>query len=180
MPSVVYASQENQERVVNAPMQKNLSGHTGTTFHNGRLQYLAEYDVTARILGKKYYYSGKESEVSPLDLVLGWGRMSNPSIYSQFRITQQNRFYRWWTSAYPIPRREIEMSSVNMHVIPANDEVLNALDKLKKGDLVRLKGYLVHYKEGDSRKWWAWKSSLVRTDVGDGACELMYVEQVLL
>ncbi len=168
------------QQVWEEPKQKNLSGLSKKPFQSGHLKLLAEYQITARVLSSKYYYMGKNATIAPLDLAVGWGAMADPNVYNKIQVTQSNRFYRWWTERYPIPRLDIERKSVNMHIIPANAEVAKKLKHAKKHRILTMKGYLVHYREGDSRRWWEWKSSMVRSDTGDGACELMYVEDVII
>ncbi|NOY05236.1 MAG: hypothetical protein GXO82_01150 [Chlorobi bacterium] len=64
-----------------------------------------------------------------------------------------------------------------MHIIPASEKVESRLDDVYRGSIVTLSGYLVKVTaEGD----WRWKSSLTRNDVGDGACELFWVEKILV
>jgi hypothetical protein len=56
--------------------------------------------------------------------------------------------------------------------------VLHRLRSVAGGDIIELRGYLVEVTAPDG---WHWRSSLSRTDSGDGACELMWVtEQITL
>lgn len=75
----------------------------------------------------------------------------------------------------PIPRREIETHSANMHMIPANDSVARSLARVGKDDRIRLSGKLVRIEADDG---WRWVSSLSREDTGAGACELVWVESL--
>jgi hypothetical protein len=68
----------------------------------------------------------------------------------------------------------IEISSANEHCIPATPEIKKALLKIKKYDLVTIKGYLVSAK----KKNWSWVSSLTRRDTGANSCELIWVTEV--
>lgn len=145
--------------------------------YNGyRLRALAEYALTARVLGREEYRRGREADLSPLDLALGWGPMADESVLASITITQSNRFYFWKTPAYPIPRADIEEHSANVHLIPADTAVARALDAVGEGQVVGLRGYLVEARAGDG---WTWRSSLRRSDTGRGACELFYVQAVL-
>jgi hypothetical protein len=63
-------------------------------------------------------------------------------------------------------------SSANMHLVPANDAVADALAAVDAGDRVRIDGWLVQI---DATDGWRWRSSLTREDSGAGACELIYV-----
>lgn len=159
------------------PVQNNLSGLRKVKFGQGHLELLAEFDVAARVLDKNNYHVGKEASVAPLDLTLGWKKMAVPAVYGPLNVRNSNRWYHYsWKGAPPIPEREIIASSANMHIIPADKSVRAVMDAVKKGQIVRLRGYLVEYKEGDDRSWWRWRSSLSRTDTGDGSCEQFYVE----
>src|SRR5690606_9037265 len=129
------------------------------------------------VLGVKQYSTGREAEVSPLDLAVGWGPMSDSSVLERINISQGNRFYYWSTRDFPIPRREIERNSTNMHMIPATPDLEAKLRKVRQGQVVSVKGKLVEVKAPDG---WHWKSSLTRDDTGDGACEVVYVEDLVL
>ncbi|MGB0371510.1 MAG: hypothetical protein ACPGN3_09170 [Opitutales bacterium] len=134
------------------------------------------FEMEARILSRKNYHWGKEADLSPVDLALGWGRMSDPKIAEQIDVSQAKRWYKWRVRDYPpIPMREIQTHSANMHMIPANDEALKSLIRLKKGMDIKLSGHLVWV---SGEKGWKWQSSLTREDTGDGACEIVLVESI--
>lgn len=137
------------------------------------IEPLARFEVEARVLGAKRYRRGRESELSPVDLALGWGPMSDEAVLDHLDISQSRRFYRWQARTLPIPRQEISRNSANMHLIPATDEVRAALLKVRPGEIVRFSGYLVQIRADDG---WYWRSSLTRNDVGGGACEVVWVE----
>jgi hypothetical protein len=125
-------------------------------------------------LSKKKYRSGREAELSPFDLALGWGRMSDEDVLASIKIKQSGRFYYWSVKKFPIPRKEIERGSANTHIIPADDDIEKQLRKVRKGHIVDIKGYLVKVTAKDG---WRWKSSLTRKDTGAGACEVLFAEE---
>ncbi len=135
----------------------------------------AHFDITARVLSRKDYSSGADAELIPLDLALGWGRMSDSEVLAKIDISQSGRFYYWHVKEFPIPRREIETSSANMHMIPADADVKRQLEQVRAGQLVRIEGFLVDASRADG---WHWNTSMTRDDTGAGACELVYVERV--
>lgn len=65
----------------------------------------------------------------------------------------------------------------NTHVLAASDDVYSQITSLRRGDQIRLRGALVNYYRTDWGPHWR-KSSLTRTDTGNGACEVMFVESV--
>lgn len=49
--------------------------------------------------------------------------------------------------------------------------VADALDAIRKGDNVRIDGWLIKASATDG---WRWRSSTTRDDTGGGACEVIY------
>ena len=156
-----------------APLQSPVpAGVAAFRLKPATLQPLAGFSVDARVLSRQDYRSGRESDLSPTDLALGWGRMRDDAVLARLDVSQSGRWYMYrWSDAPPIPVDEIVRSSANMHVIPANEAVARALDRVREGDRVRMDGWLV---EADAPDGWTWRSSLTREDSGDGACEVVY------
>jgi hypothetical protein len=158
------------------PIQNTASPSVAITIDGYRLEPLANYEIEARVLGREAYRTGREAELSPLDLALGWGAMSDSAVLSQLSISQGGRFYFYrWQNQPPIPSDEIAEHSANIHLIPANDYIRDALDAVRVGQVVRMRGQLVEARASDG---WKWRSSLTRNDTGAGACELFRVEHL--
>ena len=160
-----------------APVQAPVRGLRPFTHSGSTITPLAHFDLTARVLHSKRYRFDGESHLAPVDLALGWGRMSDSAVLDRIDISQSNRFYFWRTENYPIPRDEIVSSSANMHIIPAADAVRARLRSVRRGHVVALRGYLVMAK---SEKGGVWLSSMTRGDSGNGACELFWVEAITI
>lgn len=158
-----------------SPMQQSLPGPVRFERDGHQVEALASFDITARVLGVARYSVDRAAQVSPVDFALGWGRMSDSAVLDRVEISQSGRFYYWRVRDFPIPRREIESSSANMHMIPASDPVGAQLRAVRVGQIVRLRGYLVQVQGRDG---WRWVSSLTREDTGAGACEVIWVESV--
>lgn len=140
-----------------------------------RIHPLARFEIEARVLSKQTYRFDREAELAPVDLALGWGRMSDSAVLAGLDIEQRHRFYYWYTKTFPIPRREIETHSANMHLIPANRLIEKKLKAVRRGNIVKLSGFLAEAQAADG---WRWTSSLTREDTGNGACELIWVERL--
>lgn len=135
----------------------------------------AQFDLVARVLSTERYRFDAGAALVPEDFALGWGRMSDSAVLKDIDISQSGRFYYWHVEQFPIPRREIETHSANMHLIPADAGVHRALERVRVGQVVALDGLLV---DADRADGWHWRTSLTRDDTGDGACELFYVMAV--
>jgi len=159
------------------PSQIGLPADT-PVFQQGafRLKPLAVFSIDARVLHRRVYRFDHESALAPVDLALGWGPMSDQRVLDQLSISQSARFY-WYRYANPPPisKDEIISHSTNIHIIPSTPAIAKQCRWLRAGSLVRLTGDLV---EASGPGINAWKSSLSRTDSGDGACELMWVKEL--
>jgi hypothetical protein len=141
-------------------------------FKGYTLQPLQDFTIEARVLGSETYRSDREAELSPVDLALGWGPMSDSAVLDKVKISQSSRFYHWSVDEFPIPRQEIERSSANIHMISADDTIERRLKGVRPGQVVRIDGWLVEARGTDG---WRWRSSLTRDDTGAGACEVIFV-----
>jgi hypothetical protein len=138
---------------------------------------LADFHLRARILRTEPYWFDHGAAVSPLDLAVGWGSMSDQAALDELSISQDQRWYTWRPvhNNFPLPSEEIVSHSANIHVIPSTAEIKKQLRALRSGDIAELDGDLVEVQTADGGKW---TSSLSRTDRGGGACELLWVRTV--
>jgi hypothetical protein len=141
-----------------------------------KLTGVARYALRARVLGTKRYWSGRGTQLVPVDVALGWGPMSDEAVLGAMRLSQSNRFFFYeWDNTPPIPANEIMTHASNNHVIAANAEVARAVKALRPGQITQMQGWLV---EAAGPNGFRWGTSRRRDDTGDGACELFYVESI--
>lgn len=160
------------------PLQREPDRPTVFSVNGYELRTLRAFALKARVLAVEHYRSGRESDLSPMDIAFGWGRMADPAVVDRLSISQSGRWYTWrYSGTPPLPQREIETSSANMHLIPASRDVARALGEARKGRIVSLSGYLV---EARAKDGWSWVSSLTRDDTGNGSCELVFVQAIEL
>jgi len=128
-----------------------------------------------RILGSKTYTDDEQAKFSPIDYAVSWGLFAEPEIARHISVNQYDRFLNWKMDKVPVPTEQAMQMVSNMHIIPANPQIAQQIQKVKRGDLVRLQGDLVEIKDKDL----VWRSSLTPTDTGDGACELFRVNSIV-
>ena len=160
--------------VDSVPEQVNTKGSKVLDHKGYTLITKAAVKVRARVLGKERYYFDDGADVVPVDLALGWKDMSDQSVLDHLKIWQSNRFYYWRTREdyLPVSRDKIEHNSSNWHMIPSTDEIEDKLKSVSKGDIVSFEGFLVDVtKKGGFMR----DTSMVRTDTGPGACEIVFV-----
>jgi hypothetical protein len=160
-------------KITDEPKQTSIVKAEPFDFKSYQITPLASFVIKAKVLSKNGYLLGRESDISPIDLALGWKNMSDEKVLNQIEITQSGRWYYWQVKDFPIPRTEIETQSANMHLIPASDAIESMIKQVKQGQIIEMSGYLVRV---DAKDDWHWLSSLTRNDRGANACELVYVE----
>jgi hypothetical protein len=163
-PGVLVAEEPLQEDYRPLPLPFAHEGYV--------IQPLAAFGLEARVLSRRDYRWDSMAGLVPTDLALGWGRMSDTAVLDGLSIGQGDRYYSWSTAVLPIPRREIETHSANMHLIPADAAVARVLARVRPGSVIRLEGELVEVR---SPRGWSIRSSTTREDTGAGACEVIWV-----
>lgn len=138
----------------------------------------ARFEIRARVLSTEPYYMRRDGDLSPIDLALGWGVMSDQAVLDRIDISQSSRWYRTrYELPAPVSDQQIIANSSNMHMIPAGRSIEKALKRLREGDIITIRGHLV---DVDHDSGWWWRTSMSRTDTGDGACEIVYVESLVV
>jgi hypothetical protein len=137
---------------------------------------LAKFSMRARVLHTKRYWFGRETDLVPVDIAFGWGKMSDQNLLDLMDIDQDDRFYFWhYNQNIPVTPEYIISHSGNMHLIPATDEISSKIKSVRENDIVYLEGYLVKVNATDG---WHWLSSTSLSDTGRGACKLIWVQNI--
>lgn len=146
--------------------------------------YEYKYEVDALVISAKSYSAGGiESDLAPKDIAFAWGTVAELNEEVDFNWSQSNRWCNWHIYTDEELAKvggvsAVDRQSSNNHIIPANDAVKKNLKKVKKGDHLKLKGYLVSINGTKSDKTFYWNSSTTREDSGDGACEVIYTTSI--
>lgn len=138
------------------------------------------YDISAEVKSVCTYGSDWNSSLSPIDFALAWGGLTEDKTRGHIKYSQSNRWYYYeYGAESPYEKNYIKDHSANHHILPATENLKRAVLSVKKGQRIRLKGSLVFVdgKSGGGQTVW-WRSSLTRTDEGDGACEVLWVTEM--
>jgi hypothetical protein len=160
------------------PVQRDLDPPTRFDARGYTFVARARYDIAARVLRKEIYRLDGGAGVAPVDLAVGWGPMSDTRVIDQLEFSQMGRFFYWKPrngNDFALPPDVLVTHAAQMHLVPASDAVEGRLKKLRPGQLVTLGGYLVDVRGPNGFRW---NTSLTRSDTGDGACEIVWVESV--
>lgn len=146
----------------------------------------ANYSMTVKIKGintMNFTDPTWRHELSKYDLGVVWGKLADEHYDKYIEYSQINRFLTWtYKLDIGLSNSYISTHISNNHIIPANDNVLRGIGSLQKDDICYIEGKLVDYdiKDKDNKIVANMKTSLVRNDSGDGACETIYVEKIVL
>lgn len=167
-----YLPQPNQT-ILASPKYVTINNKNETI----KVELVASYEITAGVRGRKNYNSDYSAKVSPMDLILAWDDLNQPEILEVVDYKQSGRWYYY--NVKPNPRisvNHVGQNSSNTHIIPANKQVLKEIDSIKENNIVIISGYLVNVLFEDG----PWSSSLSRTDTGNGACEILLVNEITI
>jgi hypothetical protein len=161
-----------------APIQRNLENSKSFVVNDFTLTPRASFSGRVRVLRtERYRFYDQLASISPIDVAIGWGPMSDSVLIDQLSLAQSGRFL-YWRSSTPlhISWSDINRSASHMHVIPSSNVVLQKLKRLRAGELVDIEGELVDVKYGRQ----TWNTSLSRDDTGAGACEIVFLHDVVV
>jgi hypothetical protein len=136
----------------------------------------AKYALQARVLSINKEYD--DTRIGPVDIVVGWGAMSDQKVIDGMKIWQDNTRH-WYCSpgsnGWPIELDEIALHAVNTHIIPANMDIEKKVKSIRRGDLIDIKGFLV---DVSSDLGFNWRTSVDPSGFGEHSCKIIWVEHL--
>lgn len=143
----------------------------------------ASFTINAKVEGSRAY-DDAISDLVPYDLLLTWGDMANEDIDSRLVWEQGDRRGQVSGSLGGASGVEVSADYVishvsNTHLIPSTERIEKAMSNIKTGDMVRIDGRLVDVRMSlNDGLVLTVNTSKTRTDQGEGACEIIYVEHL--
>lgn len=148
--------------------------------YNWELTPRAQIQVIGRVLSRRTYTRDWQSEISPLDLAIGWGELNDTEVDNWVKWRQSGRWYYYrWPNEAPYSETYLRTHSSNIHIVPATESLEAILLKIRKDDKILIEGKLVDIEATSEIKSWSSQTSLTRTDSGNGACEILLVERLI-
>lgn len=135
------------------------------------------WDQSAHVMGVESYRFDSAAALMPVDLALAWGPLLESPYRKKVWYSQSWRYYFWGYKEPSLDRAVVVTHSANMHVIPSTWRLRRALACMRKGDYVRLQGWLVDA-GGIDRPGLQWTTSATRHDEGPGGCEIVYLTRL--
>lgn len=170
----------------NEPVQRETSlfktnvavpGGTATLSSN------TSYMINAKVESARLY-DDTIGDLIPYDLLLAWGDMAIDDVDSKLNWEQGDRRGQVSGSLGSANGVNLSTSYVighvsNNHLIPSTDRIARAMKNIKAGDMVRIDGRLVNIRMSlNDNRVLTVNTSKTRSDQGEGACEVIYVERL--
>jgi hypothetical protein len=153
------------------------------------VQYRVEprfsYDISGLVVSMHHAdswwdYAHKEwnDNVNISDLCVVWGENVRRDAYRRVSYSH-DQWTCWWSWRSQSPGHEFDGTAVsNNHLVTDQKAIAHLLKQVHIGDEVRFRGYLADYTTFESgQPRGTRKTSVVRTDEGNGACEVVWVQE---
>lgn len=113
-------------------------------------------------------YRGDDLNI--MDAGIIWGSNLDPAIYKKIAFDNDGVWLRAKTKDQAVWERLDQERLSNNHLLCTDPELKKKIKAIKRGNVVSIRGSLVSYSGRGS--------SVNRTDRGDGACEIIWVDEV--
>jgi hypothetical protein len=169
-----------QVRVERRPIETRVGGV------DYRIQPRYRYDMSALVVSLHHSdswwdYAHKEwgDNINLMDLCVVWGRNALSGAYQAISFSNNQWECSWSAGSKEAWDAFDQAEAANNHMVTDDPGVAKALRKIRIGDQIRVRGYLVDYTTFRNGVPAGTRvSSEVRTDTGNGACEVLYVESL--
>lgn len=175
------SSAEIHPQLLKGPVQTAIDRSEFLFHYRGGVydvQPVAAYEISGLVVSHNNIKSladiyHDEDSVDLKDICIIWGANLRNNDFQQVDFESNA-----WTCSYSYfgELRFQHNQVANNHLLAAEAAVQKTIRSLKIGDQVTLKGMLVNYRRGNTD--YVRASSLSRDDTGNGACEVMFVEEV--
>jgi hypothetical protein len=177
-PKDLYVLQEvTQEPIQRASNKASFTAEQSGIEYEIRPKY--KYELWGLVVSKKIHNAntGMHKRVGDhlnvADICVVWGKNATDVDLSQFKFRNQEFTCFSSTKNHQAWSSFSENAQSNNHVITNNPFIRERISNIEVGDQIYLSGWLSDYKRLDSPYWR--KTSVTRTDRGNGACETVYI-----
>ena len=197
--TITYFTRENYRfvddivpEVMQEPVQTDVLDKNPVQFEKNGFSYTAnplfEYDISGLVVHRQTYNQwwslSRTDTVFPMDLCVIWGDNIKSGAYKK-RGTSFSQDYRFCLYRYNEGYAILNEALSNNHLVIKDDDLYKIAQSIRTGDQIRIRGKLVDVEakplskpEKYEPENLIWKTSIMRTDSGAGACETIFVESI--
>lgn len=169
---------------IKEPIQKeyNESKTIKVSSNNVKIDLNYSYDISGYVLASfNYFPLSLSNKLSPVDVGLAWSDLVKPENLNHLKWMESGHRYIYWKtkdSAWYESYGDFTNKYSNNHLVGSTPKITSLIKKIRKGDFIHLKGYLINAYWTSNNKNYYWTSSTTRDDKGMGACEVLYVTDI--
>lgn len=177
-----------REEMLSEPEQHTVNAAAFTTRVGGvdySIQPRFSYDLYGVVVSRHdsaawwdYIHKEWNDNLNVVDLCVVWGPNVEGDAYREMSYTH-DQWTCWYSTSSSEVFADFDTSAIaNNHLITDDPGVAKALRTVRVGDQIHVRGHLADYtiyKRGESP--FRRVSSSVRNDTGNGACEVVYVDE---
>ena len=143
-PGVLAPDAPRVEPVTGKPQIFERNAHVLTA--------LARFETHARVLSVDRY-GDRAAKVAPLDIALGWGPLSDSVTLKIVDVAQTKRGVVFKSYDPKLSDEQAATFLLNLHVLAADAALEKKLEEVRRGNIVRMQGWLVEAVAGDGWRW---------------------------
>lgn len=136
---------------------------------------IRKISAQVRIIKKEAYYFDSRSKLSPLDLLIGWGELSDERNLDNIRFHLSKRYFNYTTIKPTIQLDKILEQISLWHIVPSSELVEEEIKKLREGNIVQLEGYIVDI---ESKVGIEWKSEIKKLNNSQLPNTIVFVTKI--
>ena len=177
------------ENVYDEPKQVRVGGKPADITVNNvnyRLHPRYAYELSGLVVSLHdsdtwwdYAHKAWSDHINVVDLCVVWGDNAKSGAYKDVGFSNNQWECHWQPKSWGASRAFSPEQVSNNHMVTDDPAVAKGLRSVRIGDQVRMSGYLIDYTTyKDGRQLGTRVSSETRTDTGNGACEVLYIESL--
>ena len=146
------------------------------------VQPVADYEIWGLVATHNNIHSiadiyHDKTSVDIKDLCVLWGSNVDSNNYHNIKFSSNAFICSYQTMSREASSKFDKYKFSNSHLLSNNKTVRNKIRNVRIGDQIYMKGMLVNYAPKTNLRHLR-KSSLTRKDTGDGACEVIFVNEI--
>jgi hypothetical protein len=145
------------------------------------VKLLYEYEINGYVTATfSYLPYTLDNKVSPRDITIVWGELIKKDNleHAKFFESGDRSVYAYFDEYLMEKYDNLEQQFSHNHLIPSNKTIKKKIGKIRKGDYIRIKGYLAEVSYEKENISYSRGTSTTRDDSGGTACESIYVTEV--
>lgn len=156
-----------------------------TEYNEETFKVIPKYDyeiyglvVSYRLHDSEYgqmLHALSKDHLNVADFCVVWGKNADIDILREFDFNNGQFTCNYSTRSNQAWQAFNQAQLSNNHLLAVDEQIRDAIDDIKIGDQIKIKGWLSHYvgPTGFERG-----TSITRTDTGNGACETIFVNNI--